>query len=465
MFTNASDRFSKLVLLLFILIFFGATTSIFAQDVAQVEPDAGTWQTWVLESGDQFRPAAPPDEAATAGEIAQLQELAGQRDDAALMQIAYWNAGPPAYRWNQIAVNALNARGGPLSSRNMALLHAAIYDATVAAWDSKYAYNRPRPSEVDPSLTTAIPNPSTPAYVSEYAATAGAASSILSWLFPDQSEAFDSLAQEAINSRLLAGVEYPSDVEAGLALGRQVAELVIERGMADGTNLTYDPATMPTGDCLWTGENPITPMAGSWETWVLATGDQLRPPPPPACDSEQIAAEMQELRDFERTPVTNALSLFWEYGAGGRRNFWLFNDIASRLILEAGMEDNAPLAARVYALMNIAAHDAYVACWDAKYAYWYIRPFQLDPEFSSQFATPNHPSYPSAHSCISNAEAGVLAHLFPVNATEVLDLAHEASESRIWSGIHYRTDVVEGIAIGEAVADLVIEHAENDGSQ
>ena len=241
-------------------------------------PNAGSWQTWVLASGDQFRVDAPPDAAATADEIAQLIEMAAQRDDTSLQQVAYWDAGAPVYRWNQIAMDALVKRGLPanLAYRDLALLNVAIYDATVAAWDSKFTYNRPRPSEVDPSLTTVIDNPDNPSYPSEYAVTAGAAAAILSWLFPEDALMFQDKAQEAVNSRLLAGVEYPSDVEAGLALGQQVAELVIEYGNADGTSAKWD-GTVPTEPGRWTGENPVFPTEGTWKTWVLTSADQFRP--------------------------------------------------------------------------------------------------------------------------------------------------------------------------------------------
>ncbi len=432
----------------------------------QVEPNAGTWQTWVLESGDQFRAAAPPDEASTASEIDALTALAAERDGADQLQIDYWNAGPPAYRWNQIAVSVLNKRGvpAPVGLRDLALLHAAIYDATVATWDSKYAYNRLRPSEVEPGLETAIENPASPSYPSDYAATAGAAAAVLSWLFPDEAAAFEEQAQQAVQSRLLAGVEYPSDVEAGLALGRQVAELVIARGMADGS---ADPWTgsVPTEPGHWTGENPALPTLGAWQTWVLESGDQFRPAPPPAYDSDQLAAEMDELRAYERTPVSNAQVMFWEHGAGGRRNYWFWSEIADRLVLESDLDDNAPRAARAYALTNIAGYDAGVACWDAKYAYWAIRPAQLDPEFQTVIPAPAHPGYPSAHSCLSAAQAVILGHLFPTAAAQVTTLADEAGESRIWAGIHFRSDIDAGLALGQDVAEAVITHAMNDGSQ
>ncbi|MBC7811470.1 MAG: phosphatase PAP2 family protein, partial [Burkholderiales bacterium] len=271
----------------------------------------GTWPTWVLESGDALRPNAPPDEAATASEIEQLLDMAEQRSDEDLQQIAYWNSGPPAYRWNQIAENALLAQAMPgnMALRDLALLNVAIYDATVAAWDSKYTYNRPRPSEVEPTLTTAISNPPSPSYPSEYAVTAGAASTILAWLFPDNADLYEQQAQEAMNSRLLAGVEYPSDVEAGFDLGQQVAALVIARSESDGSTAEWT-GSVPTEAGHWTGENPAFPMAGTWETWVLTSGDEFRPDPPPAYDSEQLVAEMAVVKSFERTPVTNAKAAF-----------------------------------------------------------------------------------------------------------------------------------------------------------
>ncbi len=157
--------------------------------------------------------------------------------------------------------------------------------------------------------------------------------------------------------------------------------------------------------------------------------------------------------------------MFWEYGAGGRRVHRFWNEEASRLVLEAGLGDNPPLAARAYALLNIATHDALTACWDAKYTYWDMRPFQLDPEFSPLFTTPNHPSYPSAHSCLSTAAANTLAYLFPPNAADVIALAHEAGQARVWGGIHFRSDIVAGEALGKSVADAVIARAMMDDIQ
>jgi len=136
----------------------------------------------------------------------------------------------------------------------------------------------------------------------------------------------------------------------------------------------------------------------------------------------------------------------------------------SQRLFEYRLEDNPPRAARAYALASIAHHDASVACWEAKFNYWAIRPFQLDPALTSLFPAPNHPSYPAAHGCYSGAIARVIGGLFPDFAEGMEVRSTEAAESRIWAGIHYRSDVTAGLAVGRKVGDLVLEHASQDGA-
>lgn len=209
----------------------------FAQHVAgdQIEPKARSWKTWVIPSGREFRVAPPPNDAATVAEIDELKSLASKRDAAVIDVIAYWNVGPPSYRWHEIALSETmrNNLSWNFAMRHFALLHVAIYDALVAAWDSKYEYGRKRPSEVDGKLTTELPNPRSPSYPAEHAVAAGAAAEVLSYIFPDRASDFAAKAEEAGRSRMLAGVQYPSDISAGLELGRRVAARVIERGKAD----------------------------------------------------------------------------------------------------------------------------------------------------------------------------------------------------------------------------------------
>jgi membrane-associated phospholipid phosphatase len=436
--------------ILLVLLSFGCSISS-----AQIEPNAGKWKTWVLTSSDQLRLPPPPDEATTRDEIAQLKEIAKQRDAGALERITWWNAGPPGYRWTSIAIPP-----GPASatvhSRIMALLSVAIYDATVAAWDSKYAYNRPRPTAFDPSLTAVLQNPQSPSYPSEHAVVAGAASTVLAYLFPDKADDFKSRAEEEVQVWVQGGLHYPSDVKAGLELGRAVGALVVEWAKRDGSDKTGS-VDIPPGVGRWTGINPVAPFAGTRKTWVLSSGNQLRPGPPPDCRSSQGQAELAEVRNYPRTFESNATAFYWQSG----RSNW--NNVIDQKIFEYRLDINPPRAARVYALAYVAAYDATVACWDAKYTYWAIRPFMLG--VTPLFTTPNHPSYPAAHGSFSGSISAVLASLFPQDAAALNALGTEAGESRLWAGIHFRSDIDTGLALGRAVAKLVIERAEKDGSQ
>src|SRR5258708_37205929 len=200
------------------------------------------------------------------------------------------------------------------------------------------------------------------------------------------------------------------------------------------------PGSARRGEVPGGGRSPILPLAGTWKTWALASGSELRPGPPPAYDSPEEGAELAVLRDFQRTPKTNADAFFWEYASGGTRNYWFWNEHTNKKILEYRLDADPPRAARAYAVESVAAYDSGVACWDAKYTYWAIRPFQLDPTLKTVFPTPNHPSYPAAHGCLSSAAAAALSYLFPRDAQTLNALAHEAGQSPIWAGIHFPTD-------------------------
>lgn len=422
----------------------------------QMQPDAGQWETWVLASVEAVMPSPPPDAAATQAELATLKELVAAADGAALQRIGYWNAGAPNYRWIEIALaeHATATIGPtPLMARNMALLNTAIYDAMVAAWKAKYAYGRLQPSVADPTLVPLITAANSPSYPSEHAVAAGAAAAVLGALFPERAEALAALAEEAAQSRVMAGVHYPSDVQAGLELGRAVAAEVIARGQADGSDVAWD-GVMNTDPGHWTGENPIQPMAGSWQTWVLESGDQLRPPPPPAWDSEQMQVEVDALKAVTPTFTTRAEAFFWQSPRGTSQFFY---NTPGRLIFEYGLDDNAPEAARIYAAASVALADAFIGCYDAKYTYWSMRPNQVDPELQTLFPNPNFPSYPSAHSCNSTAMTAVLGSIFPGEAERLLASAKAAGLSRMYAGIHFQSDIDAGEALGMAVAELVIQ--------
>lgn len=433
-----------------------------SHEESEIEPGAGQWQTWVLQSGSELRPPAPPDKAAGKKELAELQALAAQRDADALAQIAYWDAGSPSYRWTQITIDQINKKpiNVPRFNRLLALLHVAVYDGMIAAWDAKYTYERPRPSEVDHRFATVIPNPASPSYPDERAVAAGAAAAILSYVYPDDAQSFADLANAAAHSRVMAGVSFPSDVAAGLDLGRAVAAKVIAHATADGSNAVWT-GTVPVGPGYWVGAKPVEPLMGTWRPWVLARGDQFRAPPPPAYDSAQKLAEIQEIKTYTHTFATNFSAFYWQSNPGT----FSFYDWAHRHVFENKLDANPPRAERVYALMSVAKHDAGIACYDSKYAYWAARPSMVDPLIQTLFSPPPHPSYPAAHACNSTATAAILAYLFPRDGAEILAAAADAGNSRIWAGIHFRSDVDAGAEIGHEVAQLVINRANRDGSQ
>jgi membrane-associated phospholipid phosphatase len=432
-----------------------------------VEPNGGTWRTWVLQSPRQFTVNAPPYAPEEVGELLQLQF---QRDAAARENVSYWNAGGPSYRWNEILFSQAvkNATNPQRIGRAQALLNVAIYDALVAAWDAKYLHQRPRPADCTASLTPLIPTPESPSYPSAYAVAAGAASTVLAYLYPSDAAFFAAQAELAGLSRLQAGVNYRSDVTAGLALGKAVGALLVARGQTDGSDAVFS-GPIPTGACNWKGTNPQEPLAGTWRTWVLISGSEFRPGPPPPCNagSPLFEKDIAEVKSVNRTVpalganfATTRAALYWQGNTSG-----IWTDILSRKILEYGLNDNPLRVARAYALFSVAGYDAIVAAFDAKYTYWYIRPNQVDSTITTLFAVPNHPSYPSAHAIFDGSYAEVLTYLFPRDEASFRAAALEAALSRITAGIHYRFDVDASTAMTREVGKKVIAIAKTDGSQ
>jgi membrane-associated phospholipid phosphatase len=411
-------------------------------------------QSWLAAAVAGIKSLPPPSDAKN--ELAELKALASSRNAADVARARWWDAGGPVYRWNELAVEALLDEFVtlPMAARHLALLHAAIDDAVAAAAADKQVYRRARPREADPSLVTAFPTPKSPSYPSDHAAAASAAAEVLAYLFPSRAQAFAALAEEASRSRLLAGVEFPSDIAAGRDIGKKVAAAAIARGKADGSDAKWT-GSVPQGPGKWPGVNPIAPMAGTWRTWVLLRPDEFRPSPPPASDSDKTKTDLAELKAFKRTPKTSHRAVYWEV-FGGARAHALWNDMARMKLLEQGDASDTSTSARALATLNIAFADAAIACWDAKYAYWYIRPSQLDTEVKPLFAPPNHPSYPAAHGCLSTAAATVLATLFPADRERLLAHGKEAAEARIWAGIHYRFDIDAGQDLGRKVAEKVL---------
>jgi len=427
---------------------------------AQIEPAAGQWKTLVIPSGSAMRLPAPPADDATATELQWVRDCVKRRDANALKTIHYWDAGAPAYRWMQIAnqyvVNSTLA--GPQQTRALALVAAAISDATIAAWDSKYAYSRQHPSDLDPAVAPVVAVPQSPSYPSEHAAAAGAAVAVLSYLFPDQAAQLSDLAYEAAMSRVMAGVAFPSDAMGGIQLGGNVGEAVIDYARQDGSNQAFTGSFPPTPG-VWSSSNPVAPLAGSWKPWVLANGAEFRPGPPPAFGSDAANSQYAMAKTLNRTNATNHLAWFWQPG--------FFQPWLQQLDLEIfqnHLDANAPRAARAYAYETIAQHDATLACWDAKYTYLELRPSQADPTITTLFANPQHPGYPSGHACASGASAEIMSYLFPADTDAFSQMATDAGNSTFDSGIHTPLDVSQGLSLGRSVGHEVAARAQSDGA-
>jgi hypothetical protein len=114
------------------------------------------------------------------------------------------------------------------------------------------------------------------------------------------------------------------------------------------------------------------------------------------------------------------------------------------------------------ALVLVANFDSFVSCFEAKYHYLAPRPFQIDPTVDMLFPAPNHPSYPAAHGCGDGASEVVLTYLFPHDAAFFRERAQEGAMSRLWAGIHFRSDIDAGLMLGRSVGQLVVTRTAQD---
>lgn len=213
-----------------------------------VQPLAGTWDTWVLRSGDQFR-SPPPPRFGTPGFDREVEAVIRAKEEltpARKRATRFWAGGEgtplPAGIWLQVGLARLRGEhlSAPREARVLALLAAALADAGVASWDTKYAYWYPRPengirdSGADPIWKPFIPTPFFPAYVSGHATYSGAAAEVMSYLFPQDADAWDKRARQAGLSRIWGGIHWPVDNVYGQRMGRAVGRMVVEHAKADG---------------------------------------------------------------------------------------------------------------------------------------------------------------------------------------------------------------------------------------
>jgi hypothetical protein len=295
---------------------------------------------------------------------------------------------------------------------------------------------------------------------------AGAATTVLRYLFPDQADRFQALMAQSDTAQLWAGTNYRSDVEAGLALGSQVGNEVIVRGKADGSDHQWT-GQIPQGTDYWVPTPPgyqvapLEPLAGNWLPWNLTSGSQFRPEAPPRPGSSQFEADLRAVYDISRPlPIDKQeIASFWEDKLGSVTPPGHWNLIALQLVRSKGL--STPQAALVFAALNTAQADAFIAAWDAKYTYWSVRPVtairhELDPNWSPYIYTPSFPSYVSGHATTSGAAAQVLSYFFPENAASLQAWAEQAALSRLYGGIHFPTDNSVGLRVGREVGSSAV---------
>ena len=311
-------------------------------------------------------------------------------------------------------------------------------------------------------------------------AVAGASAQILSYLFP---AAATSLDQRVVDQgKAGPGGVHPSFTR-GVAVGRAFGDVMKAWAAADGfsrpacttgpQSATCWPGAYPAAATgVWVslpGVPPAGPQFGAMKPYFLTSPSQFHPPPPPAVGSPTYVADLAEVSSYStavniRTPAQLADAVNLNLNVGSITPVGRWDEMASGFIVELGLDERA--AAHVFALTNAAAMDAVIGCWEAKYTYYYWRPWDANPLITSlPIGRPNHSSYPSGHSCVSAASADVLKAFFPepAHVAALEDLVVRNGLSRIYAGIHYRFDVTAGQALGRSVAAHALAYDRANG--
>jgi hypothetical protein len=474
-----------------------------------LEQTAGSWKMIELAGPTQFTVAAP---AATtsAAYVAEVDAIKAAQSKLTSEQrdvIDYWSGGG-VMRWNQIlrelvarynlppaprdgaypVPDAENPFADPqfpfanpvYAARAYSYVSAAQYDALKAAWYWKFQYNRKSPAKVDASVRTLMPITDLPSYPSEDAVLSGVTVEMLKSLFPAAVEEITIRAADQRNAALWSGKATASDIAAGLALGKSVATVFLARAGADGMRAAGGNAALwksmadgatARGEVPWVSREiparpPQLPVFGQVRAWLMTPAQIVaeRPGPPPSTSSDKMKAEVAEVKRTVENLSREQLAIAhkWNDGAGTYSPPGHWNGIAIQYVRDAKMSEVR--AARVFALLNMAMHNAAVGTWESKYFYFNPRPSQMDPSIKTAIGVPNFPSYTSGHSTFSAAGAAVLSYLFPSGATAFAAMRDEAGISRLYGGIHYRSDIDSGKAHGVRLAKYALTFAQTDGA-
>jgi len=379
--------------------------------------------------------------------------------------------------WNALMIDAIRGdnTGPTLSTRNLAIMHTAIYDSV----NSVLRTHQPYLSDLDSPSDTSVE-----------AAAVGAGYEVMKILYPPFSGSTDELYTDWLES-----APQTEATTHGLALGKQIGQLALQNRVADGTttDVPYIPSDAP-GAWRRTPPNFRPPLTPQWRfvtPFCLPELEPFLPPPPPALNSLEYAEALNEVKAIGslesnvRTAEQGLIASFWSDFSYTSMPPGHFHEIAATIARDRNnsLADNA----RLFALLSLAQADGAIVCWEAKYAYNLWRPVtaiqranednntdtEADPDWEQYLPSPPFPAYPSGHSTFSKASAQVLTHFYGTDAitftttsdtevgvTRTFDslaaCAEEIGLSRIYGGFHFLFDDVHGQTSGANVADYII---------
>lgn len=394
--------------------------------------------------------------------MGDLRQMSRNRNESTMRTIAWWDAGS-VRRWNEIARGLASSQhlNSCQGARMFALLAVAQHDALVTVWHYKYLYKRPAPRSSAGFQVAAVGHVEKYSYPSEDAAVAAASASVLSYVAASEENFLGRNAEANRDSRLWAGVNYPSDAKAGYDIGLAVGERARKRGDADGSRSAHR-GVVPKENGKWWAERQVLPGWGRVEPWLMRAAVDFRAPQPPGVGSPVFQTAIHEVRTVadSRTAEQVLLAQYWDLGVGAISVPGMWDQIGIEAMTQAHFSQ--PRVARALALANMAMMDASIACWESKYHYRVPRPKMVDSDVETVMDVPEHPSYTSGHAAFSGAASAVFGYVLPEKAGWFRSLAEEAAMSRLYGGIHTRLDDDEGLKQGRAVGALAIERGKQD---
>jgi PAP2 superfamily protein len=394
-----------------------------------------------------------------------------------------------ASSWFELLYDVVKAERTPppQASRVYGITAVALYESIVAGTEENRSLvgqlngltSLPQPKKNQKHHWPAVANTVLANTIRGLYATISPASSNL---INNLEQSFDSQFQTEVKE---------GQYERSVALGQAVATAILAWAATDGfsanNNCPYVPAQVPgawqpTPPAL--NPNPLQPCWGQLRPMVLTSGGQCPPvghPPFSTQTTSHFYAEALEVYNvgLNLTTEQKTIADYWSDGPGATGTppgHWI------AIVSQIARNDDLSLAsaAEAYARVGIAVHDAFIACWNAKYIYNLQRPVtyinsNIDANWTSFIVTPNFPTYTSGHSTQSGAAARVLADMFgtrsftdtthsdhglvppqqPRSFSSFDKAASEAADSRLFGGIHFSFDNNHGLASGQCIAQAI----------